>query len=144
MGSSTRSAFGDADMQDAGSPEVQQIHEGAQESGAGPRTIELREGYNSEELVRGEIDHSRFAINHLRENKVDARKLSRLATEFSIPRTVGMRVPRDGEKASNPEGTSVAFHPAFLEIGARLPLQQYIRRVLREIGIAPAQLNPNA
>ncbi|TXG64453.1 hypothetical protein EZV62_011447 [Acer yangbiense] len=79
---------------------------------SGPSTEELQEGYNSEDFVREEIDHT--------------------------------RIPKEEERASNPKGKSVAFHPAFLEIGARLPLQTYIRRVLREIGIAPAQLNPNA
>ena len=141
IGSSTRSAFGEADRSEAGSPEVQQVREDYQVPQVGTGRLE---GYNSEEFARDSIDHPRFAINHVRENRIDEAKLKKIAMEFSIPRSVGLRIPREGEKASNPVGSAVAFHPAFLEIGARLPLQPYIRRVLREIGIAPAQLNPNA
>ena len=142
-GSSTRSAFGDTDHSDAGSPEVQQLARNTQAGSSRSGIVGCIAGYDSEESVRDKIHHTRFSINHMEENRIDMAKLHKLATEFSIPRTVGLRIPKEGERASNPEGTSVAFHPAFLEIGARLPLQPYLRRVLREIGIAPAQLNPN-
>ena len=91
------------------------------------------------------MDHTRFVINHVRENKMSVgRRIGLIAAEFSILDSVGMRMPLSGELASNPHGTAVAFHPAFLEIGARLPLHPYIRRICQEFMIAPAQLNPNA
>ncbi|TXG58291.1 hypothetical protein EZV62_016120 [Acer yangbiense] len=78
-----------------------------------------------------------------RENKMTAERLGQIAKEFSIRESVGMRMPLAREQVSNPHGVSVAFHPAFLEIGAKLPLHPYIRRVFREFVIASAQLNPN-
>ena len=144
LGSSTRSVFGDRDSQDVGDPEVEQVREGSQGVRSEPDPGELWEGYNSEEFIRDVMDHSRFAINQERENKIDPSKLRRIVREYSIPESAGLRIPRPGELASNPEGHSAAFHPACLEIGVRLPLQPYLRRVLREIGVAPAQLNPNA
>ena len=70
-------------------------------------------------------------------------RIGQITVEFSIPESVGMRMPIAGEMANNPHGSAVAFHPVFLEIGARLPLHPYVRRVLREFMIAPSQLNPN-
>ncbi|KAI9197011.1 hypothetical protein LWI28_029025 [Acer negundo] len=80
-------------------------------------------------------------MNLERANKIDQGKLDKFTVEYSVPTSVGLRLPRTEEQASNPEGFSAAFHLAFLEIGIRLPLQPY---VLREIGVASAQLNPNA
>ncbi|KAI9173999.1 hypothetical protein LWI28_010145 [Acer negundo] len=75
----------------------------------------------------------------VRVNKLKEARIGQIAVEFLIPKLVGIRMP--GEMASNSDGVSMAFHPAFLEIGARLPLQPYIRRVLRELMITLAQLN---
>lgn len=61
-------------------------------------------------------------INDVRENKVDEAKLVRIAVDSSIPESVGLRVPRAREQVSNPERTSMTFHPTFLEISTRLPL----------------------
>ncbi|KAK3198795.1 hypothetical protein Dsin_022210 [Dipteronia sinensis] len=99
-------------------------------------------GYNSEEYYRDSMDHTRFAINQV-ENKITDAKIKHIKKNFSIPESVGLRLPSDGELAYNPAGYSVAFHPAFLEMGTRLPLPTYIRRMLREVGVAPAQLNLN-
>ncbi|KAI9194240.1 hypothetical protein LWI28_004357 [Acer negundo] len=100
------------------------------------RPDNYRDGYNSEEFIRNEIYHMRFAINHVREKKVDKAKLRRITTDFLITESVELRIPKDGGQASNPESDSMAFHLTFLEIGTRLLLQPYIRRVLMEIVIA--------
>ncbi|KAL5839954.1 hypothetical protein ACOSQ4_012562 [Xanthoceras sorbifolium] len=63
--------------------------------------------------------------------------------EFSIPPEVGLRIPNEGERAIDPEPGSAAFHPSFMELGVRLPLKPYLRRFLRDIGLAPAQISPN-
>ena len=144
IGNSTGSIFGGPGGSEAENPEVEQVRPDVGGTAAEPGPGELWEGYNSEEFVRDEMDHMRFAINQEKENKIDEKKLTSLASEFSIPRSVGLRLPIGGEKASNPEGASAIFHPAFLEIGIRLPLHPFVRRVLREIGVAPGQLNPNA
>ncbi|KAK3221707.1 hypothetical protein Dsin_008732 [Dipteronia sinensis] len=89
------------------------------------------------------MDHTQFAINQVKENRITEAKIKQIEKDFSIPQSVGLRLPSDGELASDPTGCSVAFHPTFLEIGARLAIHTYIRKVLREIGVAPAQLNPN-
>ncbi|KAL5747171.1 hypothetical protein ACOSQ2_024468 [Xanthoceras sorbifolium] len=63
--------------------------------------------------------------------------------EFSIPPEVGLRIPNERERATDPELGSAAFHPSFMELGVKLPLQPYLRRFLRDIGLAPAQISPN-
>ncbi|KAK2662178.1 hypothetical protein Ddye_000752 [Dipteronia dyeriana] len=70
-------------------------------------------------------------------------RIGQIMVELSVLNSVDMRLSAVGELPSNPNRSSVAFHLAFLEVGARLPLQPYIQRVLHEIGVAPAQLNPN-
>ena len=152
-GESTRSVFAARDDPVDNEPEVSKP--GDERGGGGgelpvdpesllPGREGYEAGYNSEEFFRYSMDHSRFAVNHIGVNRMTAIRISQIATEFSIPDSVGMRMPAVGELASNPMGVAVAFHPAFLEIGARLPLHPYIRRVLRECSVAPAQLNPNA
>ncbi|KAL5759726.1 hypothetical protein ACOSQ2_018564 [Xanthoceras sorbifolium] len=47
--------------------------------------------------------------------------------EFSIPPEVGLRIPNEGERATDPEPSSAAIHPAFME----------------DIGLAPSQISPN-
>ncbi|KAK3180688.1 hypothetical protein Dsin_000077 [Dipteronia sinensis] len=106
----------------------------------GPRDYEA--GCDSEEFYRDKMDHTMFVINHVTVNKMTNMKTGQIAVDFSIHNS-GMRMTSDGEIASNPAGVFVAFHLAFLEIRARLPLHPYIRRVFREFGIAPAQLNPS-
>ena len=138
IGSSTGSAFGGIERANVDILEVEQVWGDVQGGAAEPGFGELWEGYNSEEFVRDEMDHMRFAINLERENKMDQNKLDRIVVEYSIPSSVGLRMPLPGEMASNHEGAFAAFHPAFLEIGVRLPLHPYIWRVLREIGVAPA------
>ncbi|KAI9181379.1 hypothetical protein LWI28_014500 [Acer negundo] len=109
-----------------------------------PGPGELWDGYNYEEFFRDEIDYTRLAINQVRENKMDKDKLARIVVEYLIPTLVGLRILILREQVSNPEGAFAAFHLAFLEICVRLPLQPYIRKVLRQIGIAPVQLKLNA
>ncbi|KAI9185940.1 hypothetical protein LWI28_012179 [Acer negundo] len=115
-GSSTMSAFGDEDVPKTSSPGFEQVRQDILGLAAGPGSGECWEGYNSEDFFRGKIDHSRFTINDVRENKINKAKLVKIATEFLIPKSVGIRIPREGEWMSNPEGTLMAFHPAFLEI----------------------------
>ncbi|KAL5774280.1 hypothetical protein ACOSP7_011837 [Xanthoceras sorbifolium] len=102
------------------------------------------QGYNSEDYHRNNLEFSRFAVNRIRENRINNSRLSVFREEFSIPSDVGLRIPNMGEQVSNPEPGCVAIHPAFLEIGMCLPLQPYVRRFLREVGLAPAQLSPNS
>ncbi|KAI9162123.1 hypothetical protein LWI28_024075 [Acer negundo] len=130
-GSRTGSVFGEGDKPDVGSPGVEKVHQNALGAVARPVPGECWEGYNSEDFIRDEIDHTRFTINDVRENKMDEAKLVRIATEFSIPRSVGIRIPRERERASNLIGTLMAFHLVFLEIGARMPLYAYIQRSMK-------------
>ncbi|KAK3205048.1 hypothetical protein Dsin_019094 [Dipteronia sinensis] len=90
------------------------------------------------------MNHSRFAINHVMKNRMTETKIIQIEEEFSIPKSVGIKLPTMRELVSNPTGVTLAFHLAFLEIDARLSLQLYIRKVLWEIRIASAQLNLNA
>ncbi|KAL5816874.1 hypothetical protein ACOSQ3_025252 [Xanthoceras sorbifolium] len=114
---------------------------GGPESSLPPGIIQ---GYNSEDYHRTNLEFSRFAVNRIRENRINNSRLSIYREEFSIPSDVGLRIPNMGEQVSNPEPGCVAIHPAFLEIGMCLPLQPYVRRFLREVGLAPAQLSPNS
>ncbi|KAL5761779.1 hypothetical protein ACOSP7_018043 [Xanthoceras sorbifolium] len=114
---------------------------GGPESSLPPSIIQ---GYNSEDYHRNNLEFSRFAVNRIRENRINNSRLSIYREEFSIPSDVGLRIPNMGEQVSNPEPGCVAIHPAFLEIGMCLPLQPYVRRFLREVGLVPAQLSPNS
>ncbi|KAL5828790.1 hypothetical protein ACOSQ3_018258 [Xanthoceras sorbifolium] len=114
---------------------------GGPESSLPPGIIQ---GYNSEDYHRNNLEFSRFAVNRIRENRINNSRLSIYREEFSIPSDVGLRIPNMGEQVSNPEPGCVAIHPAFLEIGMCLPLQPYVRRFLREVGLVPAQLSPNS
>ncbi|KAL5846259.1 hypothetical protein ACOSQ3_009783 [Xanthoceras sorbifolium] len=114
---------------------------GGPESSLPPGIIQ---GYNSEDYQRNNLEFSRFAVNRIRENRINNTRLSVFREEFSIPSNVGLRIPNMGEQVSNPELGCVAIPLAFLEIGMCLPLQPYVRRFLREVGLAPAQLSPNS
>ncbi|KAL5832753.1 hypothetical protein ACOSQ3_016427 [Xanthoceras sorbifolium] len=96
----------------------------------------ITRGYNSEDYYRGKLQFDRFAINHVPKNLINHSKLILYREEFSIPPEVGLRIPNEGERAINPEPGSAAFHPSFMELGVRLPLQSYLRRFLRDIGLA--------
>ncbi|KAL5777335.1 hypothetical protein ACOSP7_010261 [Xanthoceras sorbifolium] len=102
---------------------------GGPESSLPPGIIQ---GYNSEDYHRNNLEFSRFAVNRIRENRINNSRLSVFREEFSIPSDVGLRIPNMGEQVSNPEPGCVAIHPAFLEIGMCIPLQPYVRRFLRE------------
>ncbi|KAL5800207.1 hypothetical protein ACOSQ4_033091 [Xanthoceras sorbifolium] len=109
----------------------------------GPRVLASSE-YNSEDYHQNNLEFSRFAVNRIRENRINNTRLSVCREEFSIPFDVGLRIPNIGEQVSNPEPRCGAIHPAFLEIGMCLPLQPYVRRFLREVGLAPAKLSSNS
>ncbi|KAL5859607.1 hypothetical protein ACOSQ4_000903 [Xanthoceras sorbifolium] len=99
-------------------------------SAGGPESSlppDIIQGYNSEDYHRTNLEFSRFAINRIRENRINNSRLSIYREEFSIPSDVGLRIPNMGEQVSNPEPGCVAIHPAFLEIGMCLPLQPYVR-----------------
>ncbi|KAL5738505.1 hypothetical protein ACOSP7_031266 [Xanthoceras sorbifolium] len=91
----------------------------------------ITRGYNFEDYYRGQLQFDRFGINHVPKNLINHSKL------------VGLRIPNEGERATNPEPGSATIHPAFIELKVRLPLQPYLRRFLKEIGLAPAQISPN-
>ncbi|KAL5835926.1 hypothetical protein ACOSQ4_015423 [Xanthoceras sorbifolium] len=99
--------------------------------------------YNFEDYYRGQLQFDRFAINHVPKNLINHSKLVLYREEFSIPPEVGLRIPNEGERATDLEPGSAAFHPSFMELGVRLPLQPYLRRFLRDILLAPAQISPN-
>ncbi|KAL5782691.1 hypothetical protein ACOSP7_007720 [Xanthoceras sorbifolium] len=86
----------------------------------------ITRGYNSEDYYRGQLQFDRFAINHVPKNLINHSKL------------VGLRIPNEGERATDPEPGSAAIHPSFMELGFRLPLQLYLRRFLRDIRLASA------
>ncbi|KAL5746444.1 hypothetical protein ACOSP7_027590 [Xanthoceras sorbifolium] len=111
------------------------------ESGNHPRSAGGPESSLPPSIIQ---EFSRFAVNRVRENRINNSRLSIYREEFSIPSDVGLRIPNMGEQVPNPEPGCVAIHPAFLEIGMCLPLQPYVRRFLREVGLAPAQLSPNS
>ncbi|KAI9169783.1 hypothetical protein LWI28_017607 [Acer negundo] len=151
--SSTRSVFEARGSLEGDEPEIMQPGVSGGEEGRVSDQVDSevlllgREGheasYNSKEYFRYDMDHMRFIINHVGGNKLNVTRISQIAKEFSISDTVGMRMPLEGEKVSNPNGVSVAFHPAFLEIGARLPFHPYASKVLYDFMLASAQLNPN-
>ncbi|KAL5855491.1 hypothetical protein ACOSQ4_005293 [Xanthoceras sorbifolium] len=103
----------------------------------------ITRGYNSEDYYRRQLQFDRFAINHVPKNLINHSKLVLYKEEFSIPLEVGLRIPNEWERATDPELGSAAIHPAFMELGVMLPLQPYLRRFLRDIGLAPAQISPN-
>ncbi|KAL5855628.1 hypothetical protein ACOSQ3_005462 [Xanthoceras sorbifolium] len=103
----------------------------------------ITRGYNSKDYYRGQLQFDRFAINHVPKNLINHSKLVLYREEFSIPPEVGFRIPNEGERATDPESESAAIHPAFMELGVRLPLQRFLRRFLRDIGLASAQISPN-
>ncbi|KAI9161380.1 hypothetical protein LWI28_016827 [Acer negundo] len=85
--SSTRSVFEAQELDDAAEPEVLQ-----------PGLDGYNEGYNSEEFFQHEMDHTRFAINHVKVNIIIEVEIAQLATEFLLPDSVGLRMPRAGSK----------------------------------------------
>ncbi|KAL5787197.1 hypothetical protein ACOSP7_004146 [Xanthoceras sorbifolium] len=103
----------------------------------------ITQGYKSEDYHREKLDFTSFAANHVRENRINYSRLVGFREEFSVPLEVGLRLLNEREQISNPELRCMAIHPAFLEIGVCLPLQPFIKRFLREVGLAPAQLSPN-
>ncbi|KAL5810844.1 hypothetical protein ACOSQ3_027586 [Xanthoceras sorbifolium] len=85
----------------------------------------ITRGYNSEDYYRRQLQFDRFTINHVPKNLINHSKLV-LYKEFSIPSEIGLRIPNEEEKATDPEPGSAAIHPAFMELGVRLPLQSYL------------------
>ncbi|KAL5850149.1 hypothetical protein ACOSQ4_008162 [Xanthoceras sorbifolium] len=92
---------------------------GGPESSLPPGIIQ---GYNSEDYHRNNLEFSRFAVNRIKENRINNTKLSVFREEFSIPSDVGLRILNMGEQVSNPEPGCVAIHSVFLEIGMYLSL----------------------
>ncbi|KAL5853082.1 hypothetical protein ACOSQ3_008200 [Xanthoceras sorbifolium] len=92
---------------------------GGPESSLPPGIIQ---GYNSEDYHRNNLEFSRFAVNRIKENRINNTKLSVFREEFSIPSDVGLRILNMREQVSNPEPGCVAIHPVFLEIGMYLSL----------------------
>ncbi|KAI9169011.1 hypothetical protein LWI28_005474 [Acer negundo] len=118
----TEDLFATKDPSDSGEQEVNQLDREVDPEALLPGREGFEVGYNSEEYFRKEMEHTLFAINQVRGNKLNATRVGQIAEEFLIPDLVDVRMLVAGQMASNPHGSSVAFHPAFLEIGARLPL----------------------
>ncbi|KAL5852862.1 hypothetical protein ACOSQ3_007980 [Xanthoceras sorbifolium] len=91
------------------------------------------QSYNSKDYHRDNLEFSRFAVNRIRENRINSTRLSAFGKEFLIPPEVRLRIPNVEEQVSSHEPGYVAIHPAFLEIEMCLPLQPYVRRFFREI-----------
>ncbi|KAL5745975.1 hypothetical protein ACOSP7_027121 [Xanthoceras sorbifolium] len=86
----------------------------------------ITRGYNFEDYYRRQLQFDQFVINHVPKNSINHSKLVLYREEFSIPPEVGLRIPNEGERATDPEPGSAAIHPAFMELGFRLPLQPYL------------------
>ncbi|KAL5790718.1 hypothetical protein ACOSQ2_005606 [Xanthoceras sorbifolium] len=81
----------------------------------------ITQGYNSEDYYRGQLQFDRFAINYVPKNLINHSKLVLYREEFSIPSEVGLRIPNERERATDPKPGSAAIHPPFMELGAKLP-----------------------
>lgn len=69
--------------------------------------------------------------------------LDKLCTRHGIPRG-DVRLPGPNELAHNPPEGFTTFNRYACPNGAIPPLNVFLRKVLNFLGIAPAQLHPNA
>ncbi|KAL5793780.1 hypothetical protein ACOSP7_002374 [Xanthoceras sorbifolium] len=139
-GSSSESRYGmsgDNLVESGGNPIGSGDSTRSEHSSESSISLGIIRGYNSEDYHREKLDFTRFAVNHIRENRINNTRLVAFREEFSIPPEVKLRIPNMGEQISNPEPRCVAIHPAFLEIRMCLPLQPYVKRFLRKVDIDP-------
>ena len=54
--------------------------------------------------------------------------------KYNIPKVVELKIPKRGEKLSNPLVGTVAMCPKFLDCGLRLPMQPYFVKLLPSLG----------
>ena len=69
------------------------------------------------------------------------RDLERVKAKYNIPHSVHLRVPRKGECPEHPHSDGVALHIDLFDLGLRLPLQPFFRKMFTEMKIAPGQLS---
>lgn len=79
-----------------------------------------------------ELDYIRFSMR-----KFDLRNLRKM---FDVPRSVSMRLPKKGEKASEPQEENVAMFKVFFDLGLQFPLQSYFVRMLSGLNLVLCQL----
>ena len=70
-----------------------------------------------------------------------SRDLERVKAKYNIPHSVHLRVPRKGERPEHSHSDGVAFHIDLFDLGLRLPLQPFFRKMFTEMKIAPGQLS---
>lgn len=69
--------------------------------------------------------------------------LDHLRLKYSAPDQVTLRVPEDDDLPSSSIAGEVALNRCFFKCWMRLPLQPFIRHLLRDVWLSPLQLNPN-
>ena len=65
------------------------------------------------------------------------RDLERVRDKYNIPHSVRLRVPRKGECPEHPHSDGIAFYIDLFDLGLRLPLQLFFRKMFTEMKIAP-------
>ncbi|GMN18886.1 hypothetical protein TIFTF001_045094 [Ficus carica] len=69
--------------------------------------------------------------------------LAALRRDFQIPAEVDLRVPGVNDLPSRPPPSYIALSAEYFRAGLRLPLHPFLRRALKRLNVAPAQLNAN-
>ncbi|KAK9153798.1 hypothetical protein Sjap_001278 [Stephania japonica] len=83
-----------------------------------------------------------YAMDLIR-SKVNAREIAKYREAYKIPSDILLRIPKDHELPSSPPDGEVAISLRFFSCGLRLPIQKPVALMLRALGLAPCQLNPN-
>ena len=69
---------------------------------------------------------------------VTLRNLERIRAKYKIPHSVHLRITRKGE---HPHFNGVTLYIDFFDLGLRLPLQPFFRKMFTKMKIAPGQLS---
>lgn len=77
----------------------------------------------------------------LTETNVDS--LNELRWKYRIPNSVELRLIANDALPSRPPPGYVTLYPTMLAIGIRVPFQLPVHDWVSELGVAPAQINPN-
>ncbi|CAL2246902.1 unnamed protein product [Prunus armeniaca] len=85
----------------------------------------------------------RVGVPLLRRNILTDVKLAELRTEFSIPPSVGLRLPSAADVVRYPPEGCVLIFTDMYQHGFRLPSHPWVQMMLTKLGYAPRQYNPN-